>query len=54
MSKARLATEIGAMLLEPTLNKAGEGLRDWFAEKDLIARGADLFGNIGEVTRAKV
>jgi hypothetical protein len=54
MSKARLATEIGAMLLEPTLNKAGEGLRDWFAEKDIIARGADLFGNIGETTRAKV
>jgi hypothetical protein len=42
------------MLLEPTLNKAGEGLRDWFAEKDIIARGADLFGNIGETTRAKV
>ena len=54
MSKARLATEIGAMLLEPTLNKAGEGLRDWFAEKDIISRGADLFGNIGETTRAKV
>ena len=54
MSKARLATEIGAMLLEPTLNKAGEGLRDWFDKKDLISRGADLFGNIGETTRAKV
>ena len=54
MSKARLATEIGAMLLEPTLNKAGEGLRDWFDKKDLISRGADLFGNIGETTRTKV
>ena len=54
INKGKLATEIGAMLLEPTLNKAGEGLREWFDKKDLIARGADLFGNIGETTRAKV
>ena len=49
---AKVATEIGAALLQPSLDIAGKALADWFVKKDPIQRGADLIGNIGSVTRA--
>ena len=54
MNKSDAALQVGSALLQPTLDIAGKALAKWFVEKDPIQRGADLFGNIGEVTRAKV
>ena len=54
INKGKVATEIGAALLQPSLDMAGKALADWFVKKDPIQRGADLIGNIGEVTRTSV
>jgi len=54
INKTKAVTEIGTALLQPTLNMAGTALAEWLDKKDPIQRGADLFGNIGSVTRAKV
>jgi len=51
--KARLATDITAAILQPSLNMVGDRLATWFREKDPVSRTADLIGNIGSVTRAK-
>ena len=51
--KARLATDITAAILQPSLNMVGDRLAKWFREKDPVSRTADLIGNIGSVTRAK-
>ena len=52
INKGKVATEIGAALLQPSIDIAGKALADWFVKKDPIQRGADLIGNIGSVTRA--
>ena len=52
--KGKVVTQIGAALLEPTLNMAGQKIKDWFAEQDPVTRTADLLGNIGETTRTKI
>jgi len=54
MNKAELGRTAVAALLEPSIDIAGQALKKWFLAKDPIQRGADLFGNIGETTRAKV
>jgi len=54
INKTKVATEIGSALLQPSIDIAGKALADWFVKKDPIQRGADLLGNVGEVTRAKV
>jgi len=52
INKGKVATEIGAALLQPSIDIAGRELAKWFSKKDPIQRGADLIGNIGSVTRA--
>jgi len=54
VNKSDAALQVGSALLQPTLDMAGKALAKWFVEKDPIQRGADLLGNVGEVTRAKV
>jgi hypothetical protein len=53
INKTKVATEIGAALLQPSLDIAGKELANWFIKKDPIQRGADLIGNIGEVARTR-
>ena len=53
INKGKVATEIGAALLQPTLNMAGDALAEWLSKKDPVQRGADLIGNIGEVARTR-
>ena len=52
INKTKVATEVGAALLQPSLDIAGKALADFFIKKDPIQRGADLIGNIGSITRA--
>ena len=54
INKGKVATEIGTVLLEPTLNLAGEKIRDWFSKQDPVTRTADLLGNIGTTTRTRI
>jgi len=54
VNKSDAALQVGSALLQPTLDIAGQALKKWFVDKDPIQRGADLLGNIGETTRAKV
>ena len=54
VNKTDAALQVGSALLQPSLDIAGKALAKWFVDKDPIQRGADLFGNIGETTRAKV
>ena len=54
VNKTDAALQVGSALLQPSLDIAGKALAKWFVDKDPIQRGADLLGNIGEVTRAKV
>ena len=53
INKTKVATEVGAALLQPSLDIAGKALADFFIKKDPIQRGADLIGNIGEVARTR-
>ena len=53
INKTKVATEIGAALLQPSIDIAGKELANWFIKKDPIQRGADLIGNIGEVARTR-
>tara|TARA_B100000287_G_scaffold421736_1_gene462808 strand:+ start:120 stop:971 length:852 start_codon:yes stop_codon:yes gene_type:complete len=54
INKGKVATEIGTVLLEPTLNLAGEKIREWFSKQDPVTRTADLLGNIGTTTRTRI
>ena len=54
INKGKVATEIGAALLEPTLNMAGQKIKEWFADQDPVTRTADLLGNIGTTTRTRI
>ena len=54
VNKSDAALQVGSALLQPSLDIAGKALAKWFVDKDPIQRGADLLGNVGEVTRAKV
>ena len=54
VNKSDAALQVGSALLQPTLDIAGKALAKWFVKKDPIQRGVDLFGNVGEVTRANV
>ena len=54
VNKGKVATQIEAALLEPTLNMAGEKVKEWFEKQDPVTRTADLLGNIGSTTRTRI